>query len=77
MSTEEEQNVNKGRENEGERATEPANPGPWVSLPTSTSNGVSEEKTAEGEPGEKRKREYKEMEEEHATTRQKKRSFSI
>jgi len=71
MNTEEDPNVNKGQENEGERAIEPANPGRRVSLPTSTSNGVSEENTAKGEPGEKKKREYKEIEEEKVTTRQK------
>jgi hypothetical protein len=82
MSTNKEKNVvNEGQENEGHPAAEPLTPVPQVPIPSSTTtNGdgettrateVSVEKTAEGKPGEK-KREYKEMEEEHATTRQKK-----
>jgi len=80
MSTDKEKDVinEEGQENEGHPAAGPLTPAPQVSIPSSTTHGdggtttaagVSVEKAA-GEPGEK-KREYKEMEEEHATTRQK------
>jgi len=81
MSTDKEKDViNEDQDNEGHPAAEPLTPAPQVSIPSSTTThgdgettttaGVTLEKAAEDEPGEK-KREYKEMEEEHATTRQK------
>lgn len=87
MSTDKEKDiVNEAQANEGHPAAEHLTPAPEVSIPSSTTTnrdgetttavGVSVEKAAEGEAGE-RKREYKEMEEEHATTRQKKDPFFV
>jgi hypothetical protein len=72
MSTDKEKNpVHEGQENEGHPATESRTTTNGEGE-TITAAGMSGEQAAEGEPVEKRKREYKGMEEEQAATRQKK-----
>jgi len=81
MSSNDDQNtVNENRQDEGETTPEFLNSGPEESPPTSatksneslkenTADGMVGEKAAEPEQEEKKKRQYKEMEEEHNTTR--------